>query len=576
MNAKKLLALLLCLVMAASSVFALAGCAKEDTTTPEAPETASETTTTTDDPAAPAEEAEAEKEEEEDIVVLKAWVAASLVTSDTQTNQLDSKIGKLIAEQTGVAIEATWLNPGADANEAFNLLVASGGYEDYDIIFSSNGTQNKEWQDKLVSIGAIVPINDYFNQPDKYPNLAAIPQNVLDACSFSDGNLYGFPHNWYEDQDSKFGFWAADGWYASPDILAAVGMTTDDLKTLDGVEAYLKAVKDQNLKNADGLPVQPLSMGQDAKWFKTLLTTFGVTTVDTGFGEYDGEMIHYRDHPQTKEALQWLNKLYNEGLVDPEFITQKNDQLVEKILNQRVGLVMDSAFDFWTAVTVGENEATKLEILDFPKVEGVDRVGTVNTYDPYGIPAMFITSSCSNPDAVAKLANWGSEVGTYKQWEFAYGPRGTTWDFDEELGEPYFQLNDEEIKAAMTDYNAMIKVGYGTGIAVAPFGYDLNYYQKANEEVLFWIFNMHKKNSVVDGYAEVRTDYNRITFPANGAWNTNYSVLERLDIQYFCQLVACDEGSFENLWNEYQAQLEQQGHWSEARAEFEAEYAKLA
>lgn len=571
MKAKRILALVLSLVMLASTLFALAGCSQSTGEPGGQP-----SGTGTDAPGNQTSTENPEEPGEKEIVTLKAWVAASLVTSDTNVNQMDTKIGRLIAEQTGVAIESTWLNPGADPNEAFNLLIASEGYKDYDIIFSSNGTQNKEWQDKLVSIGAIVPLDEYFTQADKYPNLAAIPQNVLEACSFTDGSIYGFPHNWYEDQNSKFGFWAADGWYASPDILAAVNMTADDLKTLDGIETYLKAVKDAGLKNADGLPVQPLSMGQDAKWFKTLLTSFGVTTIDTGFGNYNGEMIHYRDHEQTKAALQWLNRMYNEGLVDPEFITQKNDQLVEKILNQRVGLVMDSAFDFWTAVTVGENEATRLEILDFPKADGVDRVGTVNTYDPYGIPAMFITSACKNPDAVAQLANWGSEAGSYKQWEFSYGPRGTTWDFDDELGEPYFQLNDEEIQAAMTDYNAMIQVGYGTGVAVSPFGYDLNYYQKANEETLFWIFNMHKKNSVVDGYATVREDFNRITFPSNGAWNTNYSVLERLDIQYFCQLVACSEADFEKTWNEYQSQLEQQGHWSEVRAEFEAEYAKLA
>lgn len=508
-----------------------------------------------------------------EIVTLTAWTANTLVSGHTSLNQMDTHIGKLIAEETGVAINATYMNAASTAEEAFNLLLSGGGYEDYDIIMLPSG--NPIWQEKLIATGGVIPLDDYFTQSDKYPNIAAIPEETIEVCRSKDGKLYGFPHNWYEDMESKYGFWASHGWYVFPQYLEAVGMTAEDLKDLAGVEAFLKSVKEQGLTNADGQTVQPLSMGESGAWYPTILGAFGVGTAGNGFYEVNGEMVHFRDNPNTKAAMQWMNRLYNQGLIDPEFITQKNDQLQEKIMTQRVGMVATDAFNFWSAVTVGENEATQMEILDFPLAEGVSKVGTLSQYDPYGVPALYVTKNCKDPDAVARLVDYFAKPGTYSQWTLIYGPRGTTWDWDEERGEPYLQIIDETLNEALTDYNAMTEYGYQTTIGVAPFDKDLNYYRKENELQLSWIFDMHRSNAEVEGYAIKKRDVDRIQFSAEGAYNTNFSILKQLDTDYFCRMVACSESEFETIWNEYQTQLEQQGHWTEVKAEFDAEYANI-
>ncbi|KLU68801.1 MAG: hypothetical protein RHS_5366 [Robinsoniella sp. RHS] len=571
----KAVSLLLSVTLTAGTLLMASGCGNGGSSG-EAPDSEKSGGESTDSKGSDEEASDSAEGKSDDLVILNAWVGNALVSAATSVNQMDTEIGRLIAEKTGVAFNTTFLNSGTTADEAFNLMISGGGYEDYDVIMlPSSTTMSMTWQQKLVNSGAVVPIDEYLNQSDKYPNLASIPSEVMDLCKYENGSIYGYPHNWYEDMESKYGFWAADGWYIFPEYLEAVGMTSDDVKDLEGIETFLKAVKEKGLQNESGQTIQPMSMGEAGEWYRSLLTSFGVSTAGSGFHEVDGKMLHFRDHIKTMEAMKWMNRLYNQGLIDPEFITQKNDQLTEKIMTKRVGLVMTNAFNFWSAVTVGKNEASEMDILEYPLADGIEKAGAAAQYDPYGTPALYVTKSCKNPEAVAKLVDYFAEQGKYRQWELSYGPRGTTWDFDEELGEPYFQITDEKLIEAMNDYNAMTEYGYTTTVGVAPFDKDLNYYRKENEEQLFWIFNMHKSNSEVEGYAIKRPDSDRIQFSANGAYTTNFSILKQLDNDYFSRLVACGEAEFDTLWAEYQAQLEQQGHWSEVKAEFDTEYAKM-
>ena len=175
------------------------------------------------------------------IVELTAWVPARTSSGRTSLNWMDSKIGALLAKETGVSLTQNFIT--GDAEQAFNLKLASRDWED----IISTGL-NFTWVDKLVSADAIIPLDNYFEMPDKYPNLAKIPEKVLDNFRYTDGHIYYFPSGWYEDENSVYGYWCAAGWYVHPEYLKAVGMSADELKTLDDVERYLELVKNAELK----------------------------------------------------------------------------------------------------------------------------------------------------------------------------------------------------------------------------------------------------------------------------------------------------------------------------------------
>ncbi|PAD27812.1 hypothetical protein CHH60_29515, partial [Paenibacillus sp. 7523-1] len=46
-------------------------------------------------------------------------------------------------------------------------------------------------------------------------------------------------------------------------------------------------------------------------------------------------MLHYK-RPEEKEYFRWLNKMYNEGLLDKDTFVQKDDQYKSKIASGRV------------------------------------------------------------------------------------------------------------------------------------------------------------------------------------------------------------------------------------------------
>lgn len=516
-----------------------------------------------------AKESTATVKESDEITVVTCWWPMTLPTGRSNIKQLDTQIGALIAEETKLAFDITYLT-GGDPEQAFNLKLASGNWEDVIIC-----GKDQVWVEKLTEAGVIEPVESFYNQPDKYPNLAKVPQGVIDNFTFTDGHMYYFPGQWFENtENSEYGYWCNNGWYVHPDYLEAVNMTAADLATIEGVEKFLQAVKNANLKTSDGLPVLPISSGVDLSYTTTILTTFGVSvTYGQGFDIYDGELMNFRQHPDTKRAYEWMNKLYLMGVMDPEFTTQTNDTLIEKLMNRRIALMANPAIDFWNAVTAGKSPATELIYLPFPKVEGVEKLGTSLTYDPYGNNGWLLNKDCSNKEAVARAADWFSTVDEYRFWEQYNGPYGKLWDWSDK-GEPLFKLTDPELIDVQVsgDVKRMEDFGYAFLPRLAPMGLDMNFFNENTQDTLFWIFDMHRFN-VKQGYHRKASLLENVILPSDGAWAKNNANILSTDTQFAAKLItASNQAAFNAAWEEYQKQLETMGNMSEVTAEYTKAY----
>lgn len=503
-----------------------------------------------------------------DIVELTAWQVSDPPAGMVTSKASDTKIGKTIANATGVSFTLSYSQ--GDREQNFNLRLASGDWED---VISTD--LNFVWTDKLIKAKAIIQLDKYFTDPVKYPNLAKIPKKVLDNYRFTDGHIYQFPSQWYEDPKSAYGYWAVNGWYAEPGILKAVKMKASDLATIEGVEKYLRAVKKANLKDKNGNPIIPMTSGANLNFWKTIVSTFGVSTAGMGFQQLaNGSLQNFRDNANTIKALKWLNKLQREGLLDKELISQKDEQLASKLTNKRVALLADEAWPFWGTVTAGKGPVTDLLYLNYPKVAGVSKLGISVTYNPLGTQGVFVSKKNKNPDAVARYADWSSAKGEFRGWEAVFGPYGELWDWDKDAGEPFLDITDAELKKAYEtgDYKTMSKLGSASIINITPFDLDLNYFRKASEAQLFWILGMHRFN-VKQGYTAPARSYDNLKMPANGLWNKNLSILNKLDLEYFTKLIlAKTTSAFDKTWLEYRTQLEKQGNWTKTKAEVNTVY----
>ncbi len=157
---------------------------------------------------------------------------------------------------------------------------------------------------------------------------------------------------------------------------------------------------------------------------------------EQGLGIYDPVTGDYydalMDNGPYLEMLKFFNKLYQEGLVDPDSMTQTYDQAIEKIKN---GGVFTSIFNYSGSLaynTPAHLQDGKMMYCLKPEEAsplvyglttlGGDRIWTIGAKSDYPELAMEIINYLSTPEGYMVTQ---------------YGPKGETWDYDEE-GNTYF------------------------------------------------------------------------------------------------------------------------------------------
>jgi putative aldouronate transport system substrate-binding protein len=269
-----------------------------------------------------------------------------------------------------------------------------------------------------------------------------------------------------------------------------------------------------------------------------------------------------------------MNKLVRLGLMDPEYATQTNDMLTEKLMSHRVAMIADQAWGFWTSVTGGKSPVTDLVWIPFPKVAGADKIGTARVSNPYGWGGWMMTVGCRDKEAIAKAADWGLTKGEHRYWTVLNGPRGVIWDWSKR-GEPYMDTIDPEfLEIIRTNDTKKLFGEMGYQMISQPVCVDLdpNFYSESTQENLAWIFGMHEFNDKQGYTSKPQLIYN-VILSGDGAWAQYSQIIKDLDLQYAAKMIgAKNEAEFDAMWNEYQASLESMGHFSEVKAEYIAAY----
>lgn len=563
---KKLVVLFMAAIMAVS----LIGCAGPAATV--APtDTATTAATPTPKPAEATATPDAEPPAPETLepITVSVWTGGGLPSGVAEINFSDTEIGKSVVATTGVDFHFNFVT--GDAATAFNLKLADGVWED----IIKGGYDNIQLQ-QLIDAGAIMQLDKYFEDAANYPNLAAIPKEVIDYWRAPDGHIYRVPNAWHEEGAPLF--WLATGWYVLPSIAEQVGVDYKTIKTMDDVVAFLHKVKDAGLKNADGLDIIPMATSASIGCTRAVITAFGVDNAGTGYSKVDGAWTHFRDLPMYKESFRWLNKLNQEGLLDKEFTSLTDEQLVERVNASRVALYVGDAWAFWNQVTGGPTAVTEFDMISFPHPAGVTKNGIRQIKNPYGGECVMLSAETQHADRLMKLFDYYETQGEYRGFEVYNGVLGVDWVWDDARGgAPYFKLTSpglNESKAA-GDYNKIFDV-YGwqlQSFMPCPYKYDLNEYIEGNEG-LAWIFKMNNFwFAPENAYWATMRDIDKVQTPADGKFAANSAALNDVDLQFRASLISAkSDADFEKVWNDYRDQLEVKGKWSEVDAEFKELY----
>jgi putative aldouronate transport system substrate-binding protein len=330
----------------------------------------------------------------------------------------DNMAYQLIQQKTGTEIE--WIHPsiGSDYNEKFNLLIASKDLPDIlwrDWMKVPGGIQ------RYVEDGIIIKLNDLITkQMPNYKKTIDEKPGVRKGLTTESGDILIVAAVRRDPQLMVF-----RGPVIRQDWLDKLKLKSPE--TMDDLYQVLKAFKTQD-PNGNGKddewPVSGLAFTDANFGIGHLLWAFGI---DYGFFQVDGKVKFGPLESAFTDAMTYINKLYKEGLLDPDYAVQDRNKLDGKFMNEQVG------FEYGMQPTKMSNAmATKnpsfisLGVNHLRNKDGKPFVFDVE-YTNYLVSfnSAAITTACKEPEAAAKwmdflysdegfmLANFGKENDTY-------------------------------------------------------------------------------------------------------------------------------------------------------------------
>jgi putative aldouronate transport system substrate-binding protein len=245
----------------------------------------------------------------DDVVDVEVWgtnIGYKPVTKGSKLYDLYKKI-------LGVGVINPYVewNGGTTYLNQLNLKIAAG--EMPDLFLPLQGIENN-----LAKNGAIADLTDLL--PKYAPNLwQGIPQDVWNVVKANDptgqGRIYYIPGV------VDYGRYAG---MIRKDWLDKLGLQMP--KTQEDYVKVLEAFRDQDPNGNGQKDELPTGGRQEARWMDHLFAMYGVAMFE-GYPQwdlYDGKLTYSAVTPNMKAALEFIAKLYKDGLLDKE--TLLNDK----------------------------------------------------------------------------------------------------------------------------------------------------------------------------------------------------------------------------------------------------------
>ncbi|OKP83942.1 ABC transporter substrate-binding protein [Paenibacillus helianthi] len=237
-----------------------------------------------------------------------------------------SKLYEFYKEKLGVGVINPYVewNGGTNYLNQLNLKIAAN--EMPDLFVPQQGLE-----DSLAKNGAIVDLTELL--PKYAPNVwKAIPEDIWKVVKANDptgqGRIYYIPNV------VEYGRYAG---LIRQDWLDKLGLKMP--KTQDEYVKVLEAFRDKD-PNGNGQKDEiPTGGREQVRWMDHLFAMYGVAMFE-GYPDwdiYDGKLTYSAVTPNMRAALEFIAKLYKEGLIDKESVLNSKDKWEGKIQSNKVG-----------------------------------------------------------------------------------------------------------------------------------------------------------------------------------------------------------------------------------------------
>ena len=392
----------------------------------------------------------------------KSPITFEYFNADGKNGNWDNPVAKAITEATGVTLDVSYpVASQGDAKEDIALMIANDEYPD--MIYAKGSATD------LYQAGALIDMTDLI---EKYgPNIKKMYGAEMEKLKWSqdDPGIYQLSYAGVNQKTLTTGGSCQIQWAA---------LKENDYKypkTLDEYEKMIKSYLAAHPKTEDGLDMIGITMSaSDWHWMITLGNPAGLiadASPDNGQWIIDDEYnVHYKHvTDEEKEYFKWLCRMYNEGILDPNFATQTDDDYIAKVASGRVVAITDAEWHYSqceaTLVADGKVDQTYVGL---PVTLREDQVEKALLYQGTTVGwGIGITKSCEDPVRAIKFLDYlCSDEG---QILYHWGIEDENYFLDDD-GQPY--RTDEEVAKAQSDPDYAKNTGidnytgfpiYGTG-----------------------------------------------------------------------------------------------------------------
>ena len=315
-----------------------------------------------------------------------------------------------VEDYTGVDIELQWVANDALAEKNALYLTSPSTMPN---IISWGGTVTGDVVNAAKN-GAFIDLNQYIWDSEKYPNLSAMSKDVA-ANLTVDGKLIALPRSRVV---GRYGLSYRQDWAEKLGVELGPNATPDDVYNM--LYAFTYNDPDGNGKD-DTIGME---MTKYTGPFDIIQTWFGC---GNGWAEVDGKLVPVWMQDEYFEAVDYIKKLYDDGLMPADWVTRPTDN--------------------WSdGVKKGEN-GVFIDVLDSGK-----RIWN------YFVAEETLTPSVVNPDETARMVLYGAVNGhTYATagYNGFFTFSATTLDTEEKI-EAALTLMDK-----LNDKDMLILTQYG-------------------------------------------------------------------------------------------------------------------
>lgn len=522
MKRKKKFEKVMAAVLAASMVMSLTACGGSSSTSSNTSSTQSATTESAQKGEA-SEEAKSEEPKERQTVT---FMTIDFNAGTSNTGEYAEEILNKVEDAAGVNVDIDWILSDV-TEEKITLAMANPSTMPMVITHGGSLTGNIV---SAAKAGAFVDLNDYIWDAEKYPNLSQMNKSVAESLTV-EGALIAIPRT---RDIGRYGLSYRQDW------AEAVGIT-EEPKTIDDIYDMLYKFTYDDPDGNGKDDTYGMEMTQYTGPFDIVQTWFGV---GNGWAEVDGKLVPVHMQPEYKEALDWIKKVYDDGLMPKDWAVRTTDTWSNGCKTGESGVyidVMDGGRRIWDYFVAKDTYTPSVVNPDEPA--SMNLLGAVNgkTLATSGYNGYFTlsASTCDTPEKIeAALTLLDKLNDNDTRLLVEYGLEGINWEKDADGNLVDLDVEDATLAANYLGLNQML--------AYIP-RYDLNPSPAKNE----------RTQAQADAY--VRNEQYAVFNPASSylANSATYAdigktldeIISQARTQYICGEI--DEAGLQAAWDNW-------------------------